>query len=217
MKIFDITRPLQNTLAEWPGDTPFNYRLTGRMDEGLVVNVGAVTMGIHNGTHMDSPFHYVANGERIDAMPPELFVGLAVVVDVAKAGWSIEREHLVHAEADFARAPRVLLKTGGWQDSTKFPEEIPTLNPDVPAWLQAAGVRVIGVDVPSVDGIHSKTLPVHAAMAAANIYIIESLDLSQVPEGVYELIALPLKIVGADGSPVRAILREAVSLSNLRK
>ena len=208
MRCYDITRSLHNTLAAWPGDTPFNFRLTGQLGQGAVVNVGAVSMGLHNGTHADAPFHYVADGASIDALPLDLFIGPAVVADVSHAGWIIEQSHLAHVEADFANAPRLLLKTGRWPDSTRFPEKIPTLAPGVPAWLAAAGVRLVGLDVPSVDTIDSKTLPVHHALAAANIYIIESLDLSEVPAGTYELIALPLKIVGGDASPIRALLRE---------
>jgi arylformamidase len=208
MKCYDVSRSLQNTLAPWPGDTPFHFRLTAQLGQGAVVNVGAMSMGLHNGTHADAPFHYVAAGECIDSVPLDLFMGPAVVVDVSKAGWTITREHLAHAQADFAATGRLVLKTGTWPDSTQFPEKIPTLAADVPAWLGGAGVRLIALDVPSVDAIDSKTLPVHLALAAANIYIIESLDLGQVKEGIYELIALPLKITGGDASPVRAVLRE---------
>lgn len=208
MKCHDISRAFQNTLAPWPGDTPFDFRLKGQIKEGCVVNVGAIAQGTHNGTHADAPFHYLEKGDTIDVLPLDLYLGPAVLVDVSRAGWTIGREHLAQAEAHFARAPRLLLKTGGWPDSTHFPQRIPTLAPDVPAWLGAAGIRLIALDVPSVDTIESKTLSVHHALAAANICIIESLDLSQVPEGVYELIALPLKITGGDASPIRAVLRE---------
>lgn len=208
MKCYDVSRFLQNTLAPWPGDTPFEFHLTGKIAEGFVVNVGAFSQGTHNGSHADAPLHYLTEGTPINELPLDLFMGPAVLVDVSQAGWIIGREHLAHAEKDFARAPRLVLKTGGWPDSTHFPEQIPTLAPDVPAWLGAAGIRLIALDVPSVDAIDSKTLPVHHALALENICIIESLDLSQVPEGVYELIALPLKITGGDASPVRAVLRE---------
>lgn len=206
----DITRPLHHTTAPWPGDTAFAYRLTARMEDGAVVNVGALAMGTHNATHADAPFHYLPDGARMDALDPALFIGPALVVDVTNAGWSITRDALGD---DFARRckdegiTRLLLKTGAWPDSTRFPARIPTLAPDVPVWLGECGVRLIGLDVPSVDDIDSKTLPVHHALANAGILIIESLDLSAVAPGVYELIALPLRIVGGDASPVRAVLR----------
>jgi arylformamidase len=103
-------------------------------------------------------------------------------------------------------APRVLLKTGAWPDSNIFPKEIPTISREVPSWLQARGVMLLGVDVPSVDAIDSKDLPNHRALAEARIAIVESLDLSRVEEGRYEFAALPLKIEGGDAAPVRAIL-----------
>ena len=207
--LHDITRSLHHTLAPWPGDTAFEHRLTGRIDAGAVVNVGALTMGTHNGTHADAPFHYLRDGETIDALDPTLFVGPALVVDVSAAGWSIAREAIDGAAKWLDDGvTRLLLKTGGWPDNTQFPRRIPILAPDVPAWLAERGVRLLGLDVPSVDDIDSKTLPIHHALAAAGIFIIESLDLSAVMPGLYELIALPLRIVGGDAAPVRAVLRE---------
>jgi arylformamidase len=206
---YDITRALRPGLAPWPGDTPFGYRLTWRMADGAAVNVGALTMSTHNGTHADAPLHYQADGAAVDALDPGVFVGRAFVADVSAAGWSITREDLARAAGPLRDGvPRLLLKTGAWPDDATFPERIPTLAPDVPAWLASVGVRLLGLDVPSVDTIESQDLPIHRALGAAGIVILESLDLSAVAEGVYELIALPLKIAEADAAPVRAILRE---------
>lgn len=209
MFLYDISRPLHVTLAPWPGDTPFEHRLTWRIADGAACNVGALTMGTHNGTHADAPFHYLADGAPIDALDPALFVGPVVVADVISAGWIITRAALADAAHLLADGgiPRLLLKTGAWPDSTRFPERLPLLAPDVPAWLGEMGVRLLGLDVPSVDAIDSKDLPVHHLLADADICILESLDLSAVSAGVYELIALPLRIVGGDASPVRAVLR----------
>ena len=208
MTLLDISRPLHATLAPWPGDTPFEHRLTWRIANGAACNVGAVTMGTHNGTHADAPFHYLAEGEPIDALDPALFVGPAVVADVTTAGWAITRDALAEAVPHLAGGvPRLPLKTGAWPDSTRFPERLPLLAPDVPAWLGELGVRLLGLDVPSVDAIDSKDLPVHHLLADAGICIIESLDLAAVSAGMYELIALPLRIVGGDASPVRAVLK----------
>lgn len=209
MTLIDISRPLHATLAPWPGDTPFEHRLTWRIADGASCNVGALTMGTHNGTHADAPSHYLADGLAIDALAPALFVGPAVVADVTGAGWTITRAALAEA-ADQLRSggvPRLLLKTGAWPDSTRFPTRLPLLAPDVPAWLGELGVRLLGLDVPSVDGIDSKDLPVHHRLAEAKVCIIESLDLTAVAAGRYELIALPLRIVGGDASPLRAVLR----------
>ncbi len=209
MKIYDITRPLHATTAPWPGDIPFEHRLTWKIADGAAVNVGALNMSTHMGTHADAPFHYLPDGPTIEMLDPALFIGPAVVADVTTAGWSIGRAALADAARHFqdGKVPRLLLKTGGWPDSTRFPDRLPLLAPDVPAFLGAAGVRLLGLDVPSVDAIDSKDLPIHHALADANICIIESLDLSAVPTGVYELIALPLRIAGGDASPVRAVLR----------
>ena len=208
MTFHDITRPLHAALAPWPGDTPFDFRLTWRMDAGAPVNVGAVTMGTHNGTHADAPHHFLPDGARIDALDPALYLGPALVADVSGAGWSIPPDALGDAPRHFqAGVTRLLLRTGAWPDSTRFPARIPTLAPGVPAWLGGQGVRLLGLDVPSVDDIESKDLPVHHALAAAGVHILESLDLSGVPPGVYELIALPLRIAGGDAAPVRAVLR----------
>ncbi len=207
---YDITRPLHNALPPWPGDTAFDYRLTWRMDAGASVNVGAVTMGTHNGTHADAPFHFLPDAAHIDALDPAIYVGPAIVADVSDAGWTITRRHLDAAAPHFGRdgVTRLLLRTGVWPDGAPFPERIPLLDPDVPAWLGERGIRLLGLDVPSVDAIDSRDLPIHHALAAAGIHILESLDLSAVSGGVYELIALPLRIADGDAAPVRAVLRE---------
>ena len=204
MKFYDVTRPLHAALPPWPGDTRFDHRLAWRMDAGASVNVGAVTMGTHNGTHADAPYHFLPDGARIDALDPAIYVGPAVLLDVSRAGWTIGREALADLPAGVSR---LLLRTGAWPDGSCFPERIPTLAPNVPAWLGARGVRLLGLDIPSVDTIESQDLPIHHALAAAGVHILESLDLSGVPPGSYELIALPLRVVGGDAAPVRAVLR----------
>jgi arylformamidase len=108
--------------------------------------------------------------------------------------------------ADLEAAPRLLVKTNVWRDPHVFPPHIPVVAPDVPPWLQERGVRLLGLDVPSVHEIEAKQLVNHHALGAAKIHIIESLDLSAISAGRYNFVALPLKIAGADGSPVRAIL-----------
>ena len=101
----------------------------------------------------------------------------------------------------------MLFHTGGWPDTSRFPDAIPVMEADLPVWLADRGVRLIGVDLPSVDPLDSKTLDNHHALGRAGIVIVEGLSLADVPEGRYELMALPLKIIGADGSPLRAVLR----------
>ena len=204
VKIYDITRPLQASLAVWPGDTPYEFALVSRISAGETVNVGAVTMSVHAGTHADAPFHFQEGGPTMDAMMLPPYIGPALVMD-AQGKERIRREDIPAAR--LRRAPRLLLKTNAWADPTRFPDWIPTLEADVAEYLGELGVLLVGVDVPSVDRLDSQELPVHHALAANGIAILESLWLAEAPAGEYELLALPLKLVGADGSPVRAILR----------
>jgi arylformamidase len=212
MKIWDISRTLSNEFAEWPGDEPFRYRLTNEIAKGASVNLGAVSMSVHNGTHADARFHFDTNAESIEKAPLDLYLGRATVVDLAQSFSRLKEKHLITLDdlrpdaEEIAATSRLLVKTGRWSDSTVFPDKIPVLAADVPVWLQKNGVKLLGVDLPSVDDIDSKSLQNHHALARAGIAIIESLDLSDVAPGVYNLAALPLKIAGADGAPVRAVL-----------
>jgi arylformamidase len=211
MKIYDISRPLFNGLAPWPGDTAFRYELKWKMEDGATVNVGAVAMGVHNGSHADAPFHFDQDAARIDQMPLETYLGEAVVVDLTAIFQGDRSRQITIADiagtADaLASAPRLLFKTGVWSDSKVFPEWIPVLAADVPAWLRERKVKLIGLDLPSVDPIEAKVLVNHHALAAAGIAIVESLDLSEVAAGTYHFSALPLRISDADAAPVRAIL-----------
>jgi arylformamidase len=216
MKIFDISRSLSNDLAPWPGDTPFHFELKWKMAEGATVNVGAVTMGVHNGTHADAMFHFDESGDSIERMPLDAYVGDAVVVDLTglfgRAGVAFDKARqigvadLEASAAALEQAPRLLLKTGVWKDSKVFPDWIPVIARDVSGWLRQRNVKLLGLDVPSVDPIEAKKLTNHYALAEARIAIVESLDLSEIEAGTYHFAALPLKISGGDAGPVRAIL-----------
>jgi arylformamidase len=202
-ELIDISRPLADTTACWPGDVPFSFRLGWTIAGGGSVNVGSIATSVHTATHCDAPFHFDDGGATVDRLPLDTFVGPAWVVDVRGAArWQVRLEGL-----DFSNTPRVLFRTGGWPDTTRFPESIPVMEPGLPDWLADRGVRLIGVDLPSVDPLDSKSLDNHHALGRRGIVIVEGLWLTDVPEGQYELLALPLKIVGADGSPVRAALR----------
>ena len=214
MKIFDISRTLSNDLAPWPGDTPFRFELKWKMAEGATVNVGAVNMGVHNGTHADATSHFETGGTSIERMPLEVYLGEAVVVDLTKIfkeGRFDRTRQICVADIErcspsLANAPRLLLKTGIWNDAKVFPEWIPVIAPEVPGWLRERGVKLLGLDLPSVDTIDSKELANHHALAGAGVAIVESLDLSGIEGGMYHFSALPLKIAGGDAAPIRAIL-----------
>jgi len=212
MRIWDISRTLSNELAEWPGDEPFHFRLTKTIAEGQSVNLGAIKMSVHNGTHADARFHFDTKGESIEKAPLEIYLGRAVVVDLTEAFSQSKEKHLItiedfqpHSE-EIAETSRVLVKTGRWSNSAVFPSQIPVIAADVPAWLQKNGVKLLGLDLPSVDEIDSKSLPNHHALAGAGVAIVESLDLSGAGPGIYNFAALPLKIAGGDGAPMRAVL-----------
>ena len=203
LDLIDISRPLTADTAGWPGDVPFAFRLGWTITSGASVNVGSVQTSVHTATHCDAPFHFEEAGATIERLPLDLFVGPAWVVDMR--GTSRWRDRL--NGLDFTDTPRVLFHTGGWPDTSRFPNAIPVMEPGLPDWLADRGVRLIGVDLPSVDPLDSKTLDVHHALGRRGIIIVEGLWLADVPTGRYELIALPLRIVGADGSPMRAVLR----------
>jgi arylformamidase len=203
-ELFDISRPLAATTAAWPGDTPTDFRLSWRIRDGASVNVGTLTASAHAATHCDAPFHFDDAGRTVDRLPLSTFLGPAWVVEVSgcPGRWGSRLEGL-----DFGRAPRVLFRTGGWPDSRRFPEAVPVMEPGLADWLGRRGVVLVGVDLPSVDDLDSKSLTNHHALGRHGIVIVEGLWLERVPEGCYELLALPLSLTGADASPLRAVLR----------
>jgi arylformamidase len=208
MRIYDISLPLQPGIAGWPGDAPYQWRWSQRKSAGASVNVGCVSLSVHTGTHTDAPYHFADDGKTVEALDLAAYVGPARVVDMRNRPL-IRVEDL--AWADFAHRPRLLLRTDAWTAYDRFPGQIPVLDADVPAWLASRGVVLLGVDVPSVDPLDSKDLPIHHALGRHGIAILENLRLTDVPPGAYELIALPLKLAGADGAPVRAVLRQPIT------
>jgi arylformamidase len=177
---------------------------TCRKPAGASVNLSEIRLSVHSGTHCDAPLHFDDCGVAVAALPLEPFLGPARLVDVSGRD-IIQIRDLEHI--DFSDAPRLLLRTDAWTDHERFPTKIPILATDTIIWLGSRGVRLLGVDVPSVDALDSKDLPNHHALGAANIAIIECLNLGAVAPAMYELIALPLRLEGADGAPVRAVLR----------
>lgn len=204
MKLIDISRPIQNGMVVWPGDTPTEFSFAATKAGGYSANVGRLVASMHAGTHVDAPYHFADAGAKIDAVALDAYVGPARVIDAR--GRDVLTPDLF-APFDWSATPRALIRTDRWQDPGAFPPGWPRYAPELPAWLGAHGVRLIGMDFPSVDQPTSKDLPTHHALEAAHVLILENLDLRAAAPGVYELIALPLKIRGGDGSPVRAVLR----------
>jgi len=205
MKIHDISMMLNQDVAEWPGDTAFQFQVNWTKEQSGSVNVGQITTSTHIGTHIDAPFHYDDQGKKVHELPLENYIVNAVVIDVS-GNDIVSRKILQNVHVGGARA--VLFRTSAWHNRAIFPEEIPAFAADVVDWMVDNDVVLFGVDLPSVDAITSKELPMHHALGKAGRYILEGLVLDDIKEGLYELIALPLKIEGADGSPVRAVLIE---------
>jgi arylformamidase len=206
MKIWDISQVLHAGTPVWPGEPAFALQRNAIIGETCPVNVATIHTPLHAGTHADSPFHYDPAGQTSAETDLAPYIGPCVVLDLRHAGARIE-EADVNWSA-IVGAERVLLRT-----YTRFPHNhwdsaFTAIAPPVIARLHAAGVRLIGTDAASLDPETSKTLDAHHEVKAGDMRILEGLVLDDVPPGRYELIALPLRIAGADASPVRAILRE---------
>jgi arylformamidase len=202
--LYDISPPVDAGIPVWPGDTPFACDLAWRIADGAAVNVSAITTTPHLGAHADAPFHTEPAGRRIGELDLEPFLGPCRVVAVPAAPL-IEPEHL--AGLDLGAPPRLLLKTGSVRDRGRFPEEFSALSPRLARLVVERGALLVGLDTPSVDPFTSKTLEAHHILCQNGIANLEGLLLDHVPEGLYELIALPLRLMSADASPVRAVLR----------
>lgn len=205
MKIIDISQPLRATTPEWPGDTPFEYKVTWSKEESTSVNVGRITTSTHIGTHIDAPFHFDNEGKRVHELDIELYIGRARVIEIT----GHEEIGVDELKAyDLSGVERLLIRTNSWANRGQFPNSITYLKAEIAPYLAEKGIRLIGVDVPSVDPLDSKELAAHHELHKHGINILEGIVLDSVALCDYELIALPLSIVGTDGSPVRAILRE---------
>lgn len=206
--LYDLSPTIRPELPVWPGDTPFSARLVWSIAQGASVNLSAITTTPHLGSHADAPFHTEPRGEGIADMPLDRYLGPCRVIRVPPQPL-IEPRHL---EAfDLANPGRILFKTESVRDRRTFPERFTAISPETAALLAEKGVLLVGMDTPSVDPFDSKTLDAHHALFRGGIAILEGLVLDGVPEGVYELIALPLKMAGLDASPVRAVLRSLES------
>ena len=204
--VFDISRPVVPGISVWPGDTAYVYTRTWKIGQGCPVNVGQVTMSLHTGAHTDAPVHFDDLGADIASVDVAKYVGACVVVRIeGGAGGLTPAELPASVEADLRRAPRLLVRTYDARPEG-FDTHLRHLTPELADWLADRGVVLVGLDSDSMDAFDSKELPSHRRLAARGIAILEGIDLSAVSPGVYDLIALPLRLVGADASPVRAVL-----------
>lgn len=202
--IWDISPPISPATPAFPGDTRYEQRWTARIGPDGPVNVSALALSPHLGAHADAPLHYADGGAtagRLDLAP---FLGPCRVIHVLQPGLLVTPDHLRHAAAGLP--PRVLVRTST-SDPARWVPGFAAFAPATITWLASLAVRLVGIDTPSVDPAESRTLDSHQLLRVHDMRVLENLVLDAVPEGDYELIALPLKLVDADASPVRAVLR----------
>lgn len=203
-RIWDISPPVDESAAVFPGDTVYSQRLHFSLSPDCPVNVHSITLSPHTGAHADAPMHYApgqASAGELDLSP---FLGLCRVIYCLDAGPLVRPEHISHALQNLPA--RVLLRTA--RSASQSWASFTALAPETIALFASKGVALIGIDTPSVDPATSQDLPSHQQLLAHQLRVLENLVLDDVPEGDYELIALPLKLMRADASPVRAILRQ---------
>lgn len=204
--LIDISPELSAATAVWPGDVAFCRAPTLSLAAGDSVDLSSIETTLHVGAHADAPSHYVRDGATIERRALDLYYGPCEVVRVQiRRGERVQPQHLSAP----VRAPRVLFCTGTFPDPERFDEDFAALSPELVDALAAQGVRLVGIDTPSVDLCHDADLHSHGALARHDMAVLEGLVLGHVPAGRYTLIALPLRIAGADASPVRAALLPA--------
>ncbi|MEO5737607.1 MAG: arylformamidase, partial [Variovorax sp.] len=193
----------------FPGDTPYRQRWAASIGPGCPVNVSEITLSPHVGAHADAPLHYDADGATIGDVDLSPFLGTCRVIHAIAQGPLIEWAHIAHATASLP--PRVLVRTYQRAPVDRWDGALAAYAPATIERLAALGVKLVGIDTASIDPADSKTLDSHQVIRRLGLRVLENLVLDDVPEGDYELIALPLKLVSADASPVRAVLRELTS------
>jgi len=202
--LYDISPVISSSLKVFPGDTPPVREVLMDMERGDPITLSTLRSTVHLGAHVDGPNHYGRGARPIDEQPLDLYLGPCQVVHVHASRGARIRMADVKPEIT---EQRVLFYTGTFADPTVWSDDFAALDPDLVDDLHARGVRLVGVDTPSVDPAGAKVLEAHHRFLANDMAILEGVVLNDVPEGRYELIALPLKLRGFDGSPVRAVLR----------
>jgi arylformamidase len=209
MQIHDISLPISESLVGWPGDPPIRITQASHLDRGDEATVTRLDMGAHTGTHVDAPAHFVPGGSGVDGLDLNVLVGPALVVDAREA--DALSEDVLEALPIPTGTERVLFRTRNsdlWaRGEPEFHEGFVAITEGGAHWLIERGVRLVGVDYLSVAPFDAVT-PTHRALLHAGVVAIEGLDLSGIEPGTYQLVCLPLKIVGGDGAPARAILIE---------
>ena len=208
MQIYDISLPISPDLTVWPGDPPVVLERVSSMDAGAHDNVSRLACGVHTGTHVDAPHHFLNNHRTVETLSLDILAGPACVVHIPDAVKVIDAQALEQA-APPAGTLRLLLKTSNSQIWARAEKDFVTsfvgISEDGADWLVAHGIKLVGIDYLSVAPYH-ESIPTHRTLLEAGTIIVEGLDLSAVNPGLYDLYCLPLKLVGSDGAPARTIL-----------
>ena len=205
-RLWDISPPVHAGSPVFPGDTVYSQRWSARIAADCPVNVSAITLSPHVGAHADAPLHYDEAGAAIGAVDLTPFLGVCRVIHAIACGPLIRTRHLQHALAGLP--PRVLVRTYAQAPLSTFDNALAAYAAETIEHLADCGVVLVGIDTASIDPADSKLLASHQVIRRRGLRVLENLWLDAVPEGDYELIALPLKLTTADASPVRAVLRE---------
>jgi arylformamidase len=204
-RLWDISPPVHAGSPVFPGDAPFSLQWPARIGPGCPVNVSTLTLSPHTGAHADAPLHYGDEGLPIGEVPLHAYLGPCRVIHAIGCGPLVQWQHLAHALQDLP--PRVLVRTYARMPQDRWDPELPAYAPETIERLADLGVVLVGIDSASIDPAPSKALESHQVIRRRGLRVLENLLLDEVPEGDYELIALPLKLTTACASPVRAVLR----------
>ncbi len=205
---YDISLPIAPNMPTWPSDAPISVEPTSRIGRDGSANVSRLDMSSHTLTHVDPPSHFIDGGLTVDRLPLEVLIGPAIVVEPQPEKNLITATDL--GQLGMGDIERVLIKTRNsylWAGGPyEFQPDYISLSKDAAAWLVAKGIKLVGVDYLSVEAYEAPDHPVHNILLDAGVVVVEGLNLSQVPEGRYELICLPLKVQNGDGAPARVVL-----------
>lgn len=202
----DISVPVTTDMARWPGDPDIQLERIASIGPKSFCNLTAISMCAHTGTHMDAPLHFIDGGIAMEAMPLDAVIGPARVIEIFDPAKISRCELEQHA---LRRGERILLKTSNstrlWK-TNRFIEDFVYIAHDAAAYMAETGIRTVGIDAYSVGGFRNDLQETHVTLLAAGIWIVEGLMLEHAAPGEYDFICLPIKLVGADGAPARALL-----------
>jgi len=203
MEIFDVSVPIRDGMVHYAGNPPVHVTRVSSLEDGDTANVSELDMGAHSGTHVDAPAHFLADGAGAEALPLNALIGPAEVIDATSATLALDLVTLRDLELPARGSERILFKTRNSQlwSRDEFTRDFVRLDGEAAAYLVERGVKLLGIDYLSIGDAEA-----HRVLLGAGVVCVEGLDLRGIKPGSYELVCLPLKLVGSDGAPARAVL-----------